>query len=646
MDPSLKPLLDRLDSLSEEFRELSEGVRRAILVAEVDPEMALTRARKVLEYVVRDVYERRVKEPPGTRPLENLLQRLVKDKFLPGRLDAYANAIRQLGNVGTHNFGEKITVADVNQSLGQLTFILEWYFEHERPVPAAEQATAAPAASAAGDGAVAAASPRPGEKPAPRGWRPVAAGVGVAAILLGLVTLWAAGVFRGKTADDSVLVVEVNEPNPDVFVDGEKVAVTWGDGGKRAEVRAKSGTHKVEVKKDGFTAYGEEVEFEHAKRRVLTARLVSQAPPIQPKEGGEQPPPASGNGSAGEYDPTGGYRFAHFGPGGPRIVLCYASSEMKEYFARVYDLSTGEALTPPLKHDSKVSDASFSPDGKRVVTAGGDKTARVWDATTGKEYTPSLKHDASVVYASFSPDGKQVVTASIDKTARVWDATTGQALSAPLKHEGYVSHAAFSPDGKRVVTASWDNTARVWDAATGEALTPPLKHDGWVGYASFSPDGKRVLTASRDQTARMWDATTGQALTAPLKHEGTVCHAAFSPDGRRVVTASTDQTARVWDAATGEALIPPLKHESSVWYAAFSPDGKRVVTADGDYTARVWDAATGKELTPPLKHYQQLRYAAFSPDGKRVVTASWSGTARLWDTETGMELKAVTITPD
>ena len=50
--------------------------------------MALTRARKVLEYVIRDVYERRIKEPPGTRPLENLLQRLVKDGHFPDRLDA------------------------------------------------------------------------------------------------------------------------------------------------------------------------------------------------------------------------------------------------------------------------------------------------------------------------------------------------------------------------------------------------------------------------------------------------------------------------------------------------------------------------------------------------------------------------------
>ncbi len=133
MDPLFQDLIDRLNHFSDQFVELGEGVRKAVLVADLDPEMSLTRARKVLEYVVRDVFERRVQEPPGTRPLENLLQRLVKDGFFPERLDAYANTVRKLGNVGTHNFNERVTSADVFQSLTQLMPILEWYFEVERP---------------------------------------------------------------------------------------------------------------------------------------------------------------------------------------------------------------------------------------------------------------------------------------------------------------------------------------------------------------------------------------------------------------------------------------------------------------------------------------------------------------------------------
>jgi hypothetical protein len=133
MEGPIQELLKRIDHLSDQFSELRDGIRRAVRVADDDPEMALIRARKVLEYVIRDVFERRVNEPPGPRPLENLVQRLVKDGYLPARLEAYTETIRRLGNVGAHRFGELVTAADVYQSLTQLLPILEWYLEAERP---------------------------------------------------------------------------------------------------------------------------------------------------------------------------------------------------------------------------------------------------------------------------------------------------------------------------------------------------------------------------------------------------------------------------------------------------------------------------------------------------------------------------------
>ncbi len=144
MEPRFEDLLRRLEEVSSQVRELREGIRQSVTIADQDPEMSLTRARKVLEFVVREVYERRVEEPPGTRPLENLLQRLVKDGHLPKRLAAYANGIRELGNVGTHGFGEGVTRDDVYQALNQLLPIMEWYFQSGSP--AANSAPAAPVA--------------------------------------------------------------------------------------------------------------------------------------------------------------------------------------------------------------------------------------------------------------------------------------------------------------------------------------------------------------------------------------------------------------------------------------------------------------------------------------------------------------------
>jgi hypothetical protein len=122
-----------IENFSGQFREVRAGLMRAHRISAEDPEMALARIRKVLEYVIREVYERRVKEPAGTRPLENLIQRLQKDAHLPERVIAYASAVRILGNAGVHGFGADLTTADVYHALSLLTPVLDWYCKKERP---------------------------------------------------------------------------------------------------------------------------------------------------------------------------------------------------------------------------------------------------------------------------------------------------------------------------------------------------------------------------------------------------------------------------------------------------------------------------------------------------------------------------------
>src|SRR5262249_22703420 len=47
---------------------------------------------------------------------------------------------------------------------------------------------------------------------------------------------------------------------------------------------------------------------------------------------------------------------------------------------------------------------AFSPNGRRVLLAF-ENEARVWNASTGEPVTPPLRHDSSVFHVAFSPDG-------------------------------------------------------------------------------------------------------------------------------------------------------------------------------------------------------------------------------------------------
>src|SRR5262249_33981009 len=98
-------------------------------------------------------------------------------------------------------------------------------------------------------------------------------------------------------------------------------------------------------------------------------------------------------------------------------------------------------------------------------TASLDETARVWDAETGQPVSPPLSARGPVQFAAFSPDGRRVVTAGTAGSARLWDADSGQPLSPPLNHGRPVLDTVFSPDGSRLVTAALDGSVRTWNLA-------------------------------------------------------------------------------------------------------------------------------------------------------------------------------------
>jgi WD40 repeat protein len=330
---------------------------------------------------------------------------------------------------------------------------------------------------------------------------------------------------------------------------------------------------------------------------------------------------------------------ASWSPDGRHIVT---ASEDKT--ARIWNTETGDEVRALTGHEDKVYSAAFSPDGRRIATASEDKTARIWDAETGKMVRVLIGHGDKVYSAAFSPDGRLIATGSGDNTARIWNAETGREMRVLAGHQQHVSCVAFSPDGRRILTASWDWTARIWDTETGELLhafgevqmpADAGEAGGGLFYAAFSPDGRRVLTASMDRTARIWDAETGREERVLAGHAAAVLSAAFSPDGRRILTTSQDRTVRIWDAGTGDIMRTLTGHQGPVSSGAFSPDGRRVVTASEDKTVRLWDSQIGFEVRPLTGHQGPVYRAEFSVDGSRIVTASWDGKAIIWDAATG-----------
>jgi WD40 repeat protein/cytoskeletal protein RodZ len=330
-----------------------------------------------------------------------------------------------------------------------------------------------------------------------------------------------------------------------------------------------------------------------------------------------------------------------FSPDGARVATAARGAFGS---GKVWDALSGKELLALYGHAGRFSRIVFSPDGKRLATAGADNTAKVWDAVTGKELLTLSGHSDSVNGLSFSPDGRRLATAGDDKTAKVWDAMTGRELLTLSGHAGRISRVAFSPDGKQLATATDDKMAKMWDAMTGKELLTLSGHDGRISGLAFSPDGKRLATAADDGTAKVWDAHSGQQLITLYRTGESNNAITFDPTGTRLVTGYGDGVARVWDAATGRVLVTLSGEAGPVWDVAFSPDGTRVATAGDDGTARVWDVspAGGPEWFTLVTQRGRFLDIAYSADGMRLATAGGDGNVRVWDASTG---KALLILP-
>jgi WD40 repeat protein len=94
----------------------------------------------------------------------------------------------------------------------------------------------------------------------------------------------------------------------------------------------------------------------------------------------------------------------------------------------------------------------------------GDKSVRLYSTTTGAEVRRLKGHARPTRGIAFSPDGLRLVTAGgSDHTLKLWDPNTGEEILTLGPHPGIVTSVAFSGDGKRIVSSSQEDV-RVWDA--------------------------------------------------------------------------------------------------------------------------------------------------------------------------------------
>ena len=364
--------------------------------------------------------------------------------------------------------------------------------------------------------------------------------------------------------------------------------------------------------------------------------------------------------------------YSAYSPDGQRIVTIPYNGDVQ-----VWDAATGTMLHNLGKHEDALF-ASFSPDGERLAVA--TKEAKIWDLAKAKLLFELKGHKRFTVKVRFTPDGKKLVTVGGDNTARVWDAASGRQLtliqgpdwnsaassrdsrwgiadpimnavmSAQHQIFGSMAELAITPDSRFVITAGKSDpqaTPRMWDLESGRQLRNFPGMPVTLGFQfldlQLSPDGTRLLGASGDNNARVWNVATGDLIATLRGHSAQVESARFSPDGTRIVTASADHTARLWDAVTGRIMGLLRGHAADVNKAVFNNNGTQILTVSTDRTARLWDGQTGNAITVLEGHSDMVLHGEFSPDGRYLLTSSRDGSLRTWRSLVGQPIRELRL---
>jgi len=331
---------------------------------------------------------------------------------------------------------------------------------------------------------------------------------------------------------------------------------------------------------------------------------------------------------------------ASFSPDGRWILSGGADGSLK-----IWNAFTGEERMTVSSHKGAMLVTAFSPNGERVAAGGDDGWVRIWNVTEGKKVL-ECPHQEVVTSLAFSPSGKWIASSG-RRYIRLWDAGDGSLVATVEPHASLsdsgtdrIACVAISPDGRTVATGGKAGSGiRLWEPASGALKRTLRGHRGTVYSIVFSPDGKHLASASEDRTIRLWDVARGVEVRTIRGHSAGVVFIAFDRSGKRLVSAGGyDCTVRIWDTETGEALACLRGHEGPVVSAAFSPDGKRVVSTGADSTVRVWDVPDDCLSVLFRGHTRPVTSVDFSPDGERIVSASWDRTVRIWDVQSHKEL--------
>jgi hypothetical protein len=263
--------------------------------------------------------------------------------------------------------------------------------------------------------------------------------------------------------------------------------------------------------------------------------------------------PRSGRPHCVSVDPTG----------------CYAAVGTWKGNIEIWDLNDLKLKTTldiagsdekPAESTVPVFAVAFTPDGKRLLSAGPDPNVHQWDLEKGVEVGEALRTVGKLGWQSalaVSPDGLHYAIGTYSGIVRVMRLDGNKQIAQFIGPTGPTKCVVVAPDNKHAVSSSETGSASVWEMQTGKELVAFQKHTGSVNAVAVSPDGRWVFSGGEDQFLRLWELESGRELGRCPGHKSAVTSVGFFKDGRHTFSCGKDNVLRIWRLQPADSPSPP-----------------------------------------------------------------------------------------
>lgn len=255
-----------------------------------------------------------------------------------------------------------------------------------------------------------------------------------------------------------------------------------------------------------------------------------------------------------------------------------------------------------------VFDLAWNPDGRTIISAGGDGSLRLWDTMAVGSYgevvpisNRRISHSSGLKSTTITAGGPttNVPGAKAEPTEK----RHGMAL---VRYQGHSSlspiwSVSIAPCGYYFASSGSDSTARLWctDRPAPVRIFSGHYSDN-INCITWHPNCNYVLSGSDDRTIRMWDVQSGNCVRLLSGCAGEVNKVEVSPSGQYVAGADSRGVVHLWDLRNGRK-VDELDHRNPkesdfsepisfpIQSMSWSPCGTTLATGTLNSLLHIWD---------------------------------------------------------